>query len=153
MKFKSVFGAAVAASVLAMASPVLAQDATAAMKERSSGMKMMNASLKALKASAEAGKAGAAEAAKAAAALAGAKKIATLFPAGTGSDKFKNRAKPEIWADKAKFDALAEKLVADLTAVEAAAKAGNGAAMAAAVKTVDATCTACHKPFRGAKPE
>ena len=153
MNFKSVFGAAVAAAVFSLATPAFAQDAVAVVKERLGIMKMISDSVKALKASADASKVGAGDAAKAGAALAGAKKALTLFPAGTGADKVKTRAKPEIWKDKAKFDAGMGKLVAGLTAVEKAAKAGDASAMASAVKATQASCGGCHKPFRGAKPE
>jgi len=80
---------------------------------------------------------------------AGMKKIPGLFPAGTDSDKMKNRAKPEIWADMAKFTAYANDGAAAYGALAASAKGGDAAAYQAAFTKAAAVCAACHKDFRG----
>lgn len=68
----------------------------------------------------------------------------TLFPAG--SEGQGSRAKPAVWSDRKKFDALSMQLKAEAEAVAAAAK-GNGD-----VKTTTAamwkTCKGCHTDFR-----
>jgi cytochrome c556 len=142
-----------AAAVLTVSVPALAQDAAALVKQRGDIMKNVSGTLKALKKSAEAGKVGAKDAARVSKALAGAKKFTSLFPANTGSDKVKTRAKPEIWKEWATFEGHAGKLLAALAEVETAAKSGDAKAMGAAVKTASGTCGGCHKPFRGPKPE
>lgn len=149
MKLSYVISSAVAVALLALSSPVSAQNA--AVQERSAIMKTVSGTLKALDSAAKAGKTG--DAGQAAKALAGVKKFTTLFPAGTGSDKIATRAKPEIWAQWAKFETEAGKLVSALTAVEAAAKGGDAKALAAAVKTAQGVCGGCHKPFRGPAPK
>ncbi len=129
-----------------------AQDMGATVKERLAIMKNISGTLKALGKSAKAGKVSGKAAARAAKALAGAKKFTGLFPAGSGSDKVKTRAKPEIWAQWAKFQAADGKLVAALEGVQKAAASGDAKSLDAAVKTARATCGGCHKPFRGPKP-
>lgn len=140
----------VAVAAVASAPVAVAQDVV---KERGSIMKTISGTLKALDKSAKAGKVGANDAARAAKALEGAKKIDKLFPAGTGSDKVKTRAKPEIWTQWAKFEAQANKLVGTLEGVQKAAASGDAAALGAAVKEARATCGGCHKPFRGPRPK
>jgi cytochrome c556 len=81
------------------------------------------------------------------------KKIPALFPAGTGSDKMKNRAKPEIWADLAKFTAYANDGVAAYSALAAAAKSGDTAAYGAAFTKANGVCNECHRDFRGPRPQ
>ena len=130
-----------------------AQDIGVVVKERVGIMKNVSGTLKALGKSAKAGKVGAKDAARAAKALAGAKKATALFPAGSSSDKVKSRAKPEIWAEWPKFEAGMGKLVAGLEGVQKAAASGDAGALNAAVKTAHATCGGCHKPFRGPKPK
>lgn len=153
MKFATVIGSAVAATVIALATPALAQDAGAVVKERVAIMKANADIMKGLAASAKAGKVGAGDAAAAAKVRVGVTKFLTLFPAGSDSSKVKTRARPEIWKDWAKFQAEGNKLVAALGDVEKAAGAGDAKAMAGAVKVAQGTCGGCHKPFRGAAPK
>lgn len=80
---------------------------------------------------------------------AGLKQLPSLFPAGSDSSKIKTRAKPEIWANMAKFEAYAKEGEAEFAAVAAAAKAGDTAAYQAAFAKASAVCGACHKDFRG----
>ena len=68
---------------------------------------------------------------------------------GEGTDKgMPNRAKAEIWKDNAKFKAAAEKMIGEVTKLEAAAKAGNLDGMRSAFGAVGASCKACHDDFR-----
>ncbi|WP_266352016.1 c-type cytochrome [Kaistia algarum] len=69
----------------------------------------------------------------------------TLFPAG--SEKVDSKASPDIWTNKADFEAHAAKLATDATA--AAAAAGNGLdAFKPALVAVAANCKACHQTYR-----
>jgi cytochrome c556 len=153
MKLWSYIFSFIAVAALSLAVPALAQDKAALVKERGGIMKNVSGTLKALDKSAKSGKVGANDAARASKALASYKKYTSLFPAGTDSGVIKTRAKPEIWKDWSKFEAQAGKLVTALTDVEKAAKAGDAAALGAAVKTAQGTCGGCHKPFRGPKPK
>jgi cytochrome c556 len=86
-----------------------------------------------------------AAAVKATGAIAQFKKVATLFPAGSGRDGVpESRAKPEIWTQRAEFDAAIDAIVKDTTAFGEAANAGNLDAMKAAWTKVAQDCGACH---------
>jgi cytochrome c556 len=65
-----------------------------------------------------------------------------------GSDKGNTKAKPEIWAEKAKFNEYAEKMQAEMTKLDAAAKTGNLDSIKAAVGAVGGSCKSCHDAFR-----
>ena len=77
--------------------------------------------------------------------------LAVLFPAGTGADKVKTRAKPEIWQDWKKFEAGARQLGRETAKLAEVAKSGDMKAFAAQYKAVSKACAACHKPFRASK--
>ncbi len=77
--------------------------------------------------------------------------LAALFPAGTGADKLKTRARPEIWLDWKKFEAGAGLLSRETAKLAKAAKGGDMKAFAAQYKAVGKACAACHKPFRAKK--
>lgn len=71
---------------------------------------------------------------------------------GAGTDKgMPNRAKPEIWSDAGKFKAAADKMVAEVAKLDAAAKSGNLDQLKAAAGAVGASCKACHDDFRAEK--
>lgn len=65
-----------------------------------------------------------------------------------GSDKGNTKAKPQIWAEKAKFNEYAEKMQAEMTKLDAAAKTGNLDSIKAAVGAVGGSCKTCHDAFR-----
>lgn len=67
---------------------------------------------------------------------------------GDGTDKGDTKAKPEIWADKAKFTAAAEKMQGEMTKLAAVAKGGNIDAIKAQVGATGGACKACHDDFR-----
>ena len=68
---------------------------------------------------------------------------------GEGTDKGRdNRAKAEIWSDRAKFNDSAEKMQLEMTKLNAAAKTGNLDAIKTAVGAVGGTCKSCHDAFR-----
>ncbi len=68
---------------------------------------------------------------------------------GDGTDKGRdNRAKPEIWSDKAKFNDYADKMQAEMVKLNAAAKTGNLDTIKTAVGGVGGACKTCHDAFR-----
>lgn len=68
---------------------------------------------------------------------------------GDGTDKGRdNRAKPEIWTDKAKFNGYAEKMEAEMAKLSVAAKTGNLDTIKAAMPGVGGSCKTCHDAFR-----
>lgn len=78
--------------------------------------------------------------------LATAQRKLALFP--PGSDRDDDRARPEIWTDRAAFDAYGASLIQGATAMIAAANAGDRAALTAAFQATSNTCNACHDRFR-----
>ena len=58
------------------------------------------------------------------------------------------KAKPEVWAEKAKFDGYANQFVTEAGKLAAAAKMGDVAQLKAAFGPAAQTCKACHDAFR-----
>jgi len=67
---------------------------------------------------------------------------------GPGTDLGDTKAKPEIWANKAKFDDIAKKMDAEMAKLSAAAKTGNLDNIKVAANAVGGTCKSCHDDFR-----
>lgn len=68
---------------------------------------------------------------------------------GEGTDKgAPTRAKPEIWKERAKFDALALKLQEETAKLSAAAKTGSLDAIKPAAGAVGQACKACHDAYQ-----
>lgn len=67
---------------------------------------------------------------------------------GEGTGQGDTKAKAEIWTDKAKFNNYAEKMQAELTKLNAAAKTGNLDNIKAAFGPAGSACKACHEDFR-----
>ncbi len=74
------------------------------------------------------------------------KNAGIAFPEGTAEGKTK--AKPEIWQDRAKFDASLEDTIGKAEALAVAAGSGDMAAVGAALGALGKSCGACHKSFR-----
>lgn len=73
------------------------------------------------------------------------KKFGTLFPVGSGREGApETRAKPEIWTQRADFDAAVDKLVTETVALGKAAEAGNADGVKAAWPKVAEACGGCH---------
>lgn len=150
MSFRVTFAAAVVTALAGLSLSSFAASAQeAVVKERQDLMGAFGEASKTLAAAAKGAPLDAAVVKAAEDISAGMKKIPALFPAGTGSDKMKNRAKPEIWADMAKFTAYANDGAATYTALAAAAKGGDAADYQSAFTKAAATCAACHKDYRG----
>lgn len=65
-----------------------------------------------------------------------------------GSDMGDTKAKPEIWKQRAKFDAAALKMQEDVAKLNAAAKTGSLDAIKAAAGAVGQSCKACHDDYQ-----
>jgi cytochrome c556 len=76
-----------------------------------------------------------------------ARALPTLFPAGT-EGVGPSRAKPEIWADKADFEAKAAAYAEAAGRLAEAAAGGDRAAFAAQHAATAATCKACHDLYQ-----
>lgn len=70
----------------------------------------------------------------------------TLFPPGSKRDD--DRARPEIWTDRATFDRDGQALIDAAAALVAASAAGDRAAFAAAFQATTNSCNGCHDRFR-----
>lgn len=68
------------------------------------------------------------------------------FGEGTGIGE--TRAKPEIWTDRAKFDAAANKMQEEVAKLNVAAKSGNLDQIKVAFGAAGQTCKACHDNYR-----
>ena len=75
-------------------------------------------------------------------------KIPAMFPAGTGPEAGKTRAKPEIWKQQDLFMRKSKDFLAAAQAIDAAAKSGDMNKVMALHDRLDQTCKACHDPFR-----
>ena len=72
---------------------------------------------------------------------------------GAGTDKgMPNRAKPEIWTNKADFTAKADALVTATKALAAATAAEDKDAFASALASVGGACKGCHDSYQAAAP-
>lgn len=67
---------------------------------------------------------------------------------GPDSDKPESKAKPEIWANKAKFDDYATKMQTEMAKLAVASKSGNLDSIKSAVNATGGTCKSCHDDFR-----
>lgn len=69
-----------------------------------------------------------------------------FFPAG--SDTAASGAKPEVWSDRAGFEAAAERFRTAVQALAAPAAANDHAAFLTAWTAARATCNACHDSYK-----
>jgi cytochrome c556 len=77
------------------------------------------------------------------------KRMSNWFPAGSGpSSGIKTAAKAEIWTQRAAFDAIERKLLADTAQLDKLVAAGDMKAVAAQARVIGASCKACHDKFR-----
>lgn len=70
------------------------------------------------------------------------------FPAGTGPDVAKTRAKPEIWQNAEDFAAKLRNFQASARAFDAAARGNDDGAMSARFADLNNSCKACHDKYR-----
>jgi cytochrome c556 len=149
----AVAAAALISAGIAFVAPATAQDKMAVVTERQDLMKSNGRDAGKIAAFLQKGQGTADDVAKAAADIAAhAKKLPTLFVAGTTSAELpgKTRAKPELITNKAKAEQYAATLGEKAMAVEAAAKGGDKQAIQAAFGAMSReACGACHNDFRG----
>jgi cytochrome c556 len=68
---------------------------------------------------------------------------------GEGTDKAgETRAKPEIWTNRADFDAKMDKMTKETAKLPQVARGGDMAALKKAIADVDSACSACHDEYR-----
>jgi cytochrome c556 len=72
----------------------------------------------------------------------------TWFPAGTGPDVAKTRAKPDIWQSADDFAAKLRAFQTSARALQLAVGTNNVGAMNARFADLGATCKACHDKYR-----
>ena len=144
--------AGLAALLLALAPGVSAHsDATGVVKERMEMMKGLKRSMRAIGAMAkgaspyDGGKV--ASRARTMADIAG--KLPAKFPKGTDGEP--SEAKPEIWTQWDRFEALARDLERAAGGLAESGSMGDKAATAAGMDAVGKVCGACHRAFK--KPD
>lgn len=65
-----------------------------------------------------------------------------------GTDKGETRAKPEIWAESARFKDYGDKMQAEMSKLAAAARSGNLDSIKTAVSAAGEACNTCHNTYR-----
>ena len=70
------------------------------------------------------------------------------FAAGTEKGAIPTRAKPELFAQPAKFKEYSDKLIAESTKLAAAAKTGNADTLKTAFGATAGSCKACHDDYQ-----
>jgi cytochrome c556 len=123
-----------------------APDAATAIADRQAGMKKMGGFLQSARGVLQGGGDVKPLAAGADEVAAFAKAIPGLFPEGSLEG---SKAKPEVWTNKADFDAKAEALADAAAKFSAAASAGDTAAAGAAMGEVGGACRGCHMTYKG----
>lgn len=76
--------------------------------------------------------------------------LPNMFPAGTGSDTLgaATKARPDIWTDRAGFEARAGDYAAAAARLQELIAAGDTAGAQAQFMVVRASCQACHDAYR-----
>jgi cytochrome c556 len=137
------------ATAAVVAAPVSGAKAAAIMHERHEGMEALGKAMRNLHRQLESGSPdiNLIRAQTSTMASAGGK-IPGWFPAGTGPDVGKTRAKAEIWTQHDLFLRKAKDYAAAAQAVDAAARAGDLNKVMALHDDLDKACKGCHQPFR-----
>ena len=77
------------------------------------------------------------------------KQAKLMFPAGSGPvPGVKNKARPEIWTNRATFDKAGAAAIVEADKLVAVMRGGDQTAMTTQAKALGATCQACHRQFR-----
>lgn len=149
-KIKILCAVSCAALLAAASAPAAGPSAESVVAARKAGFKKIGGAMKVIRdqlASGAPSKPAMVSAAQTMAATA--RDQAKLFPAGSGPGAgVKTDALPAIWSDRATFDAVMGRLVAESTKLATVAGSGDTAAITAQLKATGATCAACHKQFR-----
>jgi cytochrome c556 len=75
-------------------------------------------------------------------------RLLTWFPAGTGPDVGKTRAKAEIWQKPEDFALKARDFAVAAKQFDVAARGGDVGEIKTAFKSLGGACKACHDPYR-----
>lgn len=130
-------------------SPVPANKAAAVMHARHEGMEAVGKSMKLLNRASRANPVDVSTARAQGAQMNGlAKQADNWFRAGTGPDKGKTGAKPEIWKTPKDFAAKLVGWQQAAAAYDAAAKSGDPAKIQAAFGNLGSSCKSCHEGYR-----
>jgi cytochrome c556 len=140
---------AATAAASTLAAPVSGADAARVMHDRHDAMEQLGKAMKELhRALATSPADMSAVRAQTATMASIAPKIPAMFPARTGPEAGKTRAKPEIWQQHDLFLRKSKDFVAASQAIDAAARSGDMNKVMALHDRVDEACDGCHKPFR-----
>ncbi|MEJ0034701.1 MAG: cytochrome c [Gammaproteobacteria bacterium] len=122
----------------------------ATIETRQAGFKRMGAAMKAIVAQLKTDAPDNTQIATAAQAIrTGSESVPHWFPAGSGAEAgSETDALPYIWQERAKFDSLATRLVAESKTLATAASGGDVVAVKSQVKVVAEVCASCHRSFR-----
>lgn len=132
------------------AAPAAAPSPKAAIAARQAGYKKMGAAMKALNDQLKTDAPAKATLVNAAQTLAmTARAQPPLFPAGSGPTAgVTTDALPNIWTERATFDAQMARMIAETGKLVSVVNGGNADAIRAQAKATGATCAACHRQFR-----
>jgi cytochrome c556 len=147
MRLVSFAAIAACLSVAALAAPISKDRALKVMKARHDGMHMIGDATKAIH-RAQSGPDLPTIRSNAAKMVKLSQQAGGWFPAGTGPDVAKTRAKPEIWQNSADFVVKVHDFQVAARAFDAAARSGDSAAINARFSDLGGTCKACHDKYR-----
>lgn len=77
-----------------------------------------------------------------------AQQVEAWFPAGSGPEAGKTRARPEIWQQPQLFASKVQAFETEAQKLEQLAEAGDAAGFAEQVKALGGSCKGCHDNFR-----
>lgn len=124
------------------------------MHERDQGMRAIGKATKVLRRELDASTPDLATIRPSAAKIAGlSRKVPRWFPKGSGPEVGKTRAKAEIWRTPRDFAAKAHEFDLAARSLNAAAAAGDVAAVKGAFTNLGKSCKACHDPYRAEEKE
>ena len=147
MRFVTVAAVAACISAVALAAPLSKDRALQIMKARHDGMEAIGDATKAIH-RAQAGPDLPTIRSNAAKIVQLSQQASGWFPAGTGPDVGKTRAKPDIWQNSQDFAAKLRNFQAAAHAFNSAASGSDSGAINAAFSQLGGTCKACHDTYR-----
>ena len=147
MRFVTVAAIAACVSAVALAAPLGKDRALQIMKARHDGMEAIGDATKAIH-RAQSGPDLPTIRSNAARIVQLSQQASAWFPAGTGPDVGKTRARPEIWRNSQDFAAKLRNFQAAARAFNTAASGSDAGAINAAFGQLGGTCKACHDTYR-----
>ncbi|HEY0832564.1 MAG TPA: cytochrome c [Azospirillum sp.] len=149
-RFLNVLAAAAVSATLLAAGTAVAADPVDQVKAREALMKKMGGGMKVIGQFVKGEGGTQEEVQKAAAAIAdvSSSDVAAVFPKGTAKGVGESHAKPELWEQWSKTQALWSDMRPAAAKLVDAAKAGDKAQVAQAMQATGKTCANCHEEFR-----